>query len=74
MGFTFSFEPFRRAAGFWGWNGALRSDTSTVERGQRSNFWDHSALFRSTGFAVIDQNRQFYRENRYICYILGMIF
>ena len=74
MGFTFSFSAFRQAAGFPGWNGAFHFDTSAVERGPRSNFWDHSALFRSTGFAVIDPNRPFFRENRYICYILGMIF
>ena len=60
MGFTFSFSAFRRAGGFHGWNEALRFDTFTVERGPRSNFWDHSALFRSTGLAVIDPNRPFF--------------
>ena len=74
MGFTFSFEPFRQVDSFWGWNGAFRFDTSAVERGPRSNFWDHSALFRSTGFGVMDPNRPFFRENCCICYILGMIF
>ena len=74
MGFPFSFSPFRRVEGFQGWNEAFRFDRSTVERGPRRNFWDHSALFRSTGFAVIDPNRPFFRENRCICYILGMIF
>ena len=74
MGFPFSFSPFRRVEGFQGWNEAFRFDTSTVERGPRSNFWDHSALFWSTGFRVIDPNRPFFRENRCICYILGMIF
>ena len=56
MGFTFSFAAFRRVEGFWGWNEAFRFDTSAVERGPRSNFWDHAALFRCTGFAVIHQN------------------
>ena len=35
MGFTFSFGAFRRAAGYPGWNGAFRFDTSAVERGPR---------------------------------------
>ena len=61
MGFPFSFEAFRQAEGFPEWNEAFRFDTSTVERGPRSNFWDHSALFRSTGFAVIDPNRPIFR-------------
>ena len=74
MGFTFSFSAFRQVDSYLGPNEAFRFDTSAVERGPRSNFWDHSALFRSTGFAVIDPNRPFFRENRYICYILGMIF
>ena len=74
MGFTFSFGAFRQVDSYPARNGAFRFDTSAVERGPRSNFWDHSALFRSTGFAVIDPNRPFFRENRYICYILGMIF
>ena len=74
MGFTFSIWEIPTSASFWGWNGAFRFDTSAVERGPRSNFWDHSALFRSTGFCVIHPNRPIFRENCCICYILGMIF
>ena len=59
MGFTFSFGAFRQVDSFWGWNEAFRFDTSAVERGPRSNFWDHSALFRSTSFGVMDPNRPF---------------
>ena len=69
MGFTFSFGAFRRAGGFHGWNGAFRFDTSAVERGPRSNFWDLSALFWFTGFGVIDPNRPIFRENCCLYYI-----
>ena len=68
MGFTFSFEPFRRVGSYPGGNGVFHFDTSAVERGPRSNFWDHSALFRSTGFAVIDPNMPILREHCCIKY------
>ena len=69
MGFTFSFGAFQRVEGYPGWNGAFCFDTSAVERGPRSNFWDHSALFRSTGFGVIDPNRLIFREKCCLYYI-----
>ena len=61
IGFAFSFGVFRRTADFWWWNGSFYFDTSTVKRGPRSNFWDHSALFQSTGFGIIDPNWPFFK-------------
>lgn len=61
MGFPFSFEAFRRAGANQGWNEAYCFDISAVERGARSNFCNHSDLFRSTGFGVIDPNRPIFR-------------
>ena len=69
MGFPFSFEAFRRAGANQGWNEAYRFDISAVERGPRSNFWDHSDLFHSTGFGLIDPNRPIIRGNCCLYYI-----
>ena len=39
----------------------LTFDLSNVERGPRSNFWDHSQHFRTNGFRVIAPNRANFR-------------
>ena len=69
MGFPFSFASFRRAEANPRWNGANCFDISDVKRGPRSNFWDHSELFQSTGFDVINPNRPIFRENCCLYYI-----
>ena len=63
IGSPFSFGAFRRVDTIWGQNGADRFDISAAERGLRSNFWDHSEIFLSIGFGLINQNRPIFREN-----------
>ena len=62
IGSPFSFGAFRQVDTIWGQNGPDRFDISSAERGLRSNFWDHSEIFWSTGFGVIDPNRLIFRE------------
>ena len=42
-------------------NEPVTFDLSNVERGPRSNFWDHSQHFRTNGFCVIAPNRANFR-------------
>ena len=42
-------------------NEPVRFDLTNVERGPRSNFWDHSQHFRTNGFRVIAPNRANFR-------------
>jgi len=57
-----------------GGNGPDRFDLTNVERGPRSNFWDHSQHFQTNGFGVIDPNRPILKEILLILYIWGKSF
>ena len=59
IGSPFSFGAFQRVDTIWGKNGANRFDISAAERGLRSNFSNHSEIFWSTSFGVINPKGQF---------------
>ena len=61
MVFRISMRFARLFESISGRNGPDKFDLSNVERGPRSNFWDHSQHFRTNGFRVIAPNMANFR-------------